>query len=175
MTDPAGQHATPPRDEVAAVADQFLVMMRTLKKVRARLLAAAEQDVEWSAQLLLKCIATEGPMRASVVAETLQSDPSTVSRQVAGLVKDGLLERRADPGDGRASLLVLTPAADAVLAEHDRARLEQFAQALDGWSDADLRRFAAMLRRFTEAFEAHSSNWISDRIATRSDRGGRTT
>jgi DNA-binding MarR family transcriptional regulator len=164
--------AIEPRAEVAAVADQFIAMMRTFKRARARMMAAAAHDVEWSAQIILKCIATEGPMRASAVAETLLSDPSTVSRQVAALVKDGLLERRSDPADGRASLLALTPEADAVIAEHDRVRLEQFAQALQGWSDADLERFAAMLRRFTEAYEAHQSNWIDDRIATRSDRTG---
>lgn len=174
MTDVARRAAAEPRGEVAAVADQFIAMMRTFKKVRARALAAAEHDVEWSAQILLKCIATEGPIRASAVAETLQSDPSTVSRQVAALVKDGLLERRSDPADGRASLLALTSKADAVIAEHDRVRLEQFEQALEGWSDAELRHFAATLRRFTEAYEAHSSNWISDRIATRTGRGGST-
>ena len=60
---------------------------------------------------MLKCLQTEGPLRAGALADCLQSDPSTVSRQVAALVKDGLLERRADPDDGRASLLVLTDAA----------------------------------------------------------------
>ena len=74
-----------------------------------------------------RCVHNEGPMRAGALAECLQSDPSTVSRQVAALVKDGLLERRADPADGRASLLVLTAKADAVLAEHDRIRLDYFA------------------------------------------------
>jgi DNA-binding MarR family transcriptional regulator len=172
MTDVAQRAAAQPRDEVAEVADQFIATMRTFKKVRARMLAAAEQNVEWSAQILLKCIAAEGPMRASAVAELLQSDPSTVSRQVAALVKEGLLERRSDPADGRASLLALTPQADTVIIEHDRLRLEQFAQALAGWSDAELRHFAALLRRFTEAYEAHASNWISDRIAPRSGRGG---
>jgi DNA-binding MarR family transcriptional regulator len=160
--------------DVAAVADNFVALMRTFNKARAKMMAAAAPDVEWSANVLLKCLHNEGPMRASAVADALQSDPSTVSRQVAALVKDGLLERRADPADGRASILVLTPKAYDVLAEHDQIRLEYFAQMLDGWSDADLRRFAGLIGRFTEAYENANSNWITERIAARSARAGST-
>jgi DNA-binding MarR family transcriptional regulator len=161
--------------DVAAVADTFIALMRTFNKAKARMLAAAEHDVEWSAHMLLRCLANEGPMRASAVAEFLQSDPSTVSRQVASLVKDGLLERRSDPDDGRASLLVLTAKADSVLADHDRIRLDYFAQMLDGWGETDLRRFAGLLSRFTQAYEAADNNWITERIASRSARAGSST
>jgi DNA-binding MarR family transcriptional regulator len=158
--------------DVAAVADSVVALLRSFGKARARMLTAAAHDVEWSAQLLLKCIASEGQMRASDVAEYLRSDPSTVSRQVAALVRDGLLERRADPADGRASILVLTPEADAVLAEHDRIRMEHFARVLDGWAETDLRHFATMLRTFTEAYEAANDNWVHARVLIRSGRTG---
>jgi DNA-binding MarR family transcriptional regulator len=174
MTDLAAKPDAPQRADVAGVADNFISLMRTFNRTRARILAAAAHDVEWSAHVLLRCIHNEGPMRASAVADCLQSDPSTVSRQVAALVREGLLERRSDPDDGRASVLALTPKADAVLAEHDLIRLDYFARMLDGWSDADLRRFAGMLSRFAEAYEAADGNWINDRIATRSGRAGST-
>ena len=163
----------PPAD-VSAVADGVVELLRSFNKARARLLAAAAHDVDWAAHVVLKCIANEGQIRASDVAEYLRSDPSTVSRQVAALVKDGLLERRADPADGRASLLAVTAKAEAVLAEHDQIRMEHFARILDGWSETDLRRFATMLRRFTEAYEAENGTWINERIATRSARAGST-
>jgi DNA-binding MarR family transcriptional regulator len=169
MIDPAPQQ----RPDVAAVADQFVQLMRSFQKARARLLAHAEHDVEWSTHMLLKCLHNnDGPMRAGAIADCLNSDPSTVSRQVAALVKDGLLERQADPDDGRASLLALTPKADAVLAEHDRIRLDHFARMLAGWSDADLHRFAALLARFTADYETANREMINDRFAT---RAGRTT
>ena len=95
-----------------------------------------------------------------------------MSRQVASLVKDGLLERRSDPDDGRASLLALTDKADDVLAEHDRIRLDYFAQMLDGWSETDLRLFAGLLDRFTKAYEAANTDWINDRLAHRAGRLG---
>jgi DNA-binding MarR family transcriptional regulator len=162
------------RTDVVAVADNFVALMRTFNKARARMIAAAENDVEWSSHVLLRCLHTEGPMRASAIADVLQSDPSTVSRQVATLVKDGLLERRADPADGRASILVLTPEADTVLAEHERIRLEYFARMLEGWSDADLRRFAGLLGRFTEAYDSANTDWIKERVVTRPARTGST-
>jgi DNA-binding MarR family transcriptional regulator len=160
--------------DVADVADNVVALLRSFTKARARMLAAAAHDVEWAAHLLLRCIANEGQLRASEVAEHLHSDPSTVSRQVATLVKDGLLERRADPADGRASLLVLTPKAEQILAEQNQVRLDHFARVLDGWSETDLRRFATMLRRFTGAYEARNGEWINERIATRSARPGST-
>ena len=169
--DPLAMRAA--RPEVAAVADHIGELVRSFSKARARFVAAAEHDVEWSAHLLLKCVAnSEGPTRATALAELLQSDPSTVSRQVAGLVKDGYLERRADPGDGRASLLVLTSKAGRLLAQHDQIRLEHFARILDGWSEADVRNFARLLDRFTQAHEAATTDWIAERVAARSARAG---
>lgn len=160
--------------DVAAVAENFIALMRTFNKARAQMLAAAEHDVEWSQHMVLRCLQHEGSMRAGSVAEHLKSDPSTVSRQVAALVKDGYLERRSDPEDGRASLLVLTSKADALLAKHDQIRLDYFAKMLEGWSDAELRRFAGMLDRFTKSYETTNNDWITDRIADHAGRAGST-
>ncbi|MGI8760836.1 MAG: MarR family winged helix-turn-helix transcriptional regulator [Jatrophihabitantaceae bacterium] len=155
--------ALPSRADVAAVADTFVRLARSFTKTRAQFLAAAAHDVEWSAHLLLKTVSTEGPIRSSALAELVQADPSTVSRQVAGLVKDGLLERRADPEDGRACLLVLTPKADEVITEHNEIRIEHFGRMLGDWSERDLRKFASYLQRFTADFEQHRSDWLPER------------
>lgn len=155
--------AAPARDDVpiAEVADNVVALVRSFSRARARFVAAAEHNVEWSAQVILKVLHNSGPMRASALAECLHSDPSTVSRQVAALVKDGLLERRADPEDGRASILALTPRADAVLAEHHQLRLNHFAGMLSDWDDDELHQFARLLGRFTADFEAASSSYSS--------------
>lgn len=155
------------RPEVTAVADNLVHLMRTFARQRAKVLAAAAHDVEWSSQMLLKVLANEGPIRASQLAEFAHIDPSTASRQVAALVKDGLIERRADPEDGRACLLVLTDKAGDVLRRHDEIRDSHFARMLTGWSERDLRRFAALLSRFTADFEAASTEFLTERVATR--------
>jgi DNA-binding MarR family transcriptional regulator len=166
--------AFPGRDDVAAVADNFVTLMRSFNRVRARMLAAAADNVEWSSHIVLRCVANDGPMRAGALAEAIQSDPSTVSRQVATLVKDGLLERRSDPEDGRASLLVVTERAEAVLAEHDEIRLNHFANLVEDWSATDLRRFAALLGRFALDFDrVYETTSISDKFAPRVRSAGR--
>ncbi len=173
MTETAEAPALP-RADVADLADNFIHLVRTFTKARSRWLAAAALDVEWSAHVLLKVLHAEGSMRASALAECVQSDPSTVSRQVAALVRDGLLERRADPGDGRASLLVCTPKADAVLADHDEIRINHFVDMLAGWEHQDVTQLSVLLRRFTDAYDAANSEWINDRVATKAARAGST-
>jgi DNA-binding MarR family transcriptional regulator len=150
--------ASPPLAEVAQVADNFVALMRSFARAKARFMAAAEHNVEWSAQIILRHLANDGPMRASSLAECLQSDPSTVSRQVAALVKDGLVERQADPEDGRASILALTAKAGSVIAKHEELRVQHFAGILAGWNERDLRRFADLLGRFTHDFDLSSTN-----------------
>ena len=152
-------------DQVMDLAETVVTLMRTFGRAKARLLAAAEHDVEWAAQILLRHLHTEGPMRAGALAEVLHSDPSTVSRQVAALVREGLIERRADPQDGRASILVPTPAADVVLADHDHRRTEFFTRLVSGWDAADVETFAVLLQRFTQDFAHASTAMIDERSA----------
>ena len=156
------------RPEVSAVATSFVHLVRTFARQRAKMLAAAAHDVEWSAQVLLKVLANEGPIRTSQLAEQAHIDPSTASRQVAALVKEGMIERRADPEDGRACLLVLTEKADDALRRHDEIRDEHFARMLEGWSERDLRRFADLLARFTADYDAVGTEFLSEKIASRS-------
>jgi len=162
-------------DDVVAVAESVARLVRAFGRNRARMLAAAAHDVEWSAHLLLKCLANEGPLRLSAVAEHVHADPSTVSRQVAALVREGLVERRADPEDGRATLLVLTEQADVVLRAHDKTRNDYFATMLAGWSEPELRQFAGLMGRFTQDYEAATTEWLSGRGRTDPARQRGTT
>ena len=172
MTDLVEKPGAALRPAAEQVADTFMVLMQTFVKARNRTLAAAARDVEWSGLIILKAVRGEGPIRAGALAELVQSDPSTVSRQVAALVKDGLLERRADPQDGRAALLVVTDRAREVLAGHDRIRLEQYVDMLTDWSDDDLARFAELLRRFTDDYENANYHWVNERFVRDAARSG---
>jgi DNA-binding MarR family transcriptional regulator len=140
-------------DAVASVTESFIDLQRTVRRIKARLLAAAGNDVESATHLLLHTLHAEGPMRASALALSVQSDLSTVSRQVAVLVGRGLLERRADQLDGRASLLTVTDAGRAAIAEHERGRHSFFEEVLTGWSTEELNHFAQQMERFTAAYD----------------------
>jgi DNA-binding MarR family transcriptional regulator len=141
------------RKAMASVTESFIDLQRTVRRSKARLLAAAGNDVESATHLLLHTLAAEGPMRASALAAGAHSDLSTVSRQVAVLVSRGLLERRADQVDGRASLLAVTDAGRAAIAEHEQSRQSFFDEVLAGWSTEELHQFARQLERFTAAYD----------------------
>ena len=75
-------------------------------------------------------------------------DPSTVSRAAAALVARGLVERRPDPRDGRAAILVLTGAGRQALDETDAWYEDVLRRALEGWTPEDVDALATGLGRF---------------------------
>jgi DNA-binding MarR family transcriptional regulator len=148
---------------VTAVADSVRDLVKAIRKSKARMTAEGRDDVESATHAVLHVVAVGGPMRASELAGSVHSDLSTVSRQAAGLVADGLLERRADPVDGRASLLALTEAGEAAVAAHEAGRMAFFARVLDGWTEGDLRQFASMLSQFTASYDEVHAAVIAER------------
>lgn len=108
-----------------------------------------------SAIILLKTLIATGPSRSSALAATVHSDPSTISRQVAALVRHGLVERRADQEDGRASLLAATPAGIALLEEQRRRMGVSLARVVQHWSPDDLDRFVELFERFVDDHETY--------------------
>ena len=159
-------------EDIAAFADAFTKLTRSSVRTRQQFLAAAKHNVEWSASVIISYVVHEGPLRASALAETVQSDPSTISRQVATLVKDGLLERRADPVDGRASLLVATAKGHAAYRAQVEMRNEHFAEMLASWGERDLRRFTALLRRFTDDYDKYRPHLFDERDAVTDEESG---
>ncbi|MGQ0837176.1 MarR family winged helix-turn-helix transcriptional regulator [Actinokineospora sp.] len=138
--------------------------------VAARL---SKGGVDRSSIVLLKALAALGPSRSSVLAEAVHSDPSTVSRQVAGLVKDGLIERRADPGDGRASLLAVTDDGLARL-QAQRARFAlSLARMVSHWDPADIDRFVELFERFLADHENYLPTLIIECANQARSEGGK--
>ncbi|QQQ73518.1 winged helix-turn-helix transcriptional regulator [Saccharothrix sp. 6-C] len=76
-------------------------------------------------------------------------DPSTVSRAVAALVANGLVERRADPDDGRASILVVTERGHGELAVARDWYDRLLSRALADWSPEEVEALTKSLGRLT--------------------------
>jgi DNA-binding MarR family transcriptional regulator len=126
--------------------------------------------VDRSAVMLLKTLAHDGPSRSSALAAAVHSDPSTVSRQIAGLVRDGLVERRADPEDGRASVLVPTEAGLTLLEEQRRRVGLALARVVRQWAPEDLDRFLDLFDKFVADHERNLPAVINECVAfTRSE------
>ena len=137
------------------IGSQLVRFVRLFERVQARYQAENPDAVDRATYLLLVHLAKDGACRAGALAEAVHSDPSTVSRQVAHLVRLGLVERVADPVDGRATLLVATEEGRRVFDENRRLRNRRIAALMADWPDDDRRAFARLLTRFTDAFECH--------------------
>jgi DNA-binding MarR family transcriptional regulator len=130
----------------------FTGLMRWAQRgdVRRRLIGAAAQTLSTNDLTLLRTIVTHGSVRASDLASWQGVDKSTVTPQVRRLEERGLVARQGDPEDKRAALLTATHRGRRTLQEVDQAGVRLFAQALDGWPDADRRAMAALMRRLVD-------------------------
>jgi DNA-binding MarR family transcriptional regulator len=85
-----------------------------------------------------------GPATASALARLELISPQSMGATLGALEARGLVERHADPGDGRRVVLSVTGAGRRVLQDKRNARTEQLAQALSaGFSRAELRQLMA--------------------------------
>lgn len=146
MTQDDERLARPPGTARAAdVNSQLFQLTRTMHVLKTH--EAAGDGVPWSTYLLLFHLVAGGPRRARALAEAAGTDPSTVSRQVDWLVGRGLVERRADPSDGRATLLVATEAGVATQRRMRAGRDRMMAGVLARWPEDDVLRLTQLLGR----------------------------
>ena len=100
--------------------------------------------------MLAKC----GPVRSSDLAKELFLDQSTVSRHVAHLEADGLVEKVADPNDGRATQLHLTDLGQKHIHDFWHKRIDAMREGFEHWDPADLRTLGLLMNRYVEDFAA---------------------
>jgi MarR family transcriptional regulator for hemolysin len=104
--------------------------------------------------MLLHANPAEG-CRQHELAHSLGIEQSSLVRLLDQLAAAGLLERRGDPGDRRAKMLILTPAG-AAPAEQADALLEALRQELLGGADpADMDAAMRVLEQMWNALNAH--------------------
>lgn len=134
------------------VADQIINLVRTWSFLKARVTTTVDPEI--GSLFLIARLVKEGPTRAKDLAEATCTDQSTVSRQVAALVRAGLVERQADPDDGRASILVPTALGVDRLNKHFANRGRALEPLLEDWSSQERGQFVELLRRFTSSLDS---------------------
>ncbi|MDI5961819.1 MarR family transcriptional regulator [Streptomyces sp. SL13] len=102
---------------------------------------------------LLDALARDGgSCRVGDLADRLLVEPSHVTRQVAGLQEQGLVERTPDPGDRRARNLTITPKGSDLLIQLRRIHLDDLRQALRDVDADDIDATVRVLRRLLERY-----------------------
>ncbi|HKC28909.1 MAG TPA: MarR family transcriptional regulator [Jatrophihabitans sp.] len=100
---------------------------------------------------LLNKLNTCGPLRVGELATILGVENSTITPQAQRLERAGFVTREPDATDGRAAMLVITPAGRSVLDNVQRSRREMLLERLRDWPDADRAAIASALTRLASA------------------------
>jgi DNA-binding MarR family transcriptional regulator len=132
---------------------ELLRTFRSLFQLKHALVLRVWQDdygLHPAAGALLAEIAQRGEVRTGDLALHRAVDPSVISRQVAQLVRAGLVGRRPAPTDGRVTLLSVTPKGAEALRRWQQAQAEFIQQAMAEWDDADVRNLAKRIDAVAE-------------------------
>ncbi|MET9268426.1 MarR family transcriptional regulator [Kribbella sp. NPDC003557] len=105
-------------DRLTTVIEDFNTIFIRLPSVRR---------LNFSALSVLHTLGRRGPLRLTDLLATEQLKQPALTSLVAKLEQDGLLQRRPDPADGRASLLSLTRTGRDLVRSRHANRVEKLA------------------------------------------------
>jgi DNA-binding MarR family transcriptional regulator len=140
----------PEADWAPTTAEEHV--MHAFMRIGRRLKAKTHHDsIDHSVLAALHALrCSGGGVRLSELASLIALDASTASRLVRTLETDGLVVRTPDPADRRASRLELTDAGRARLEEFVERRHQLFTAAMNGWKQAEIDTFAALMTKFAD-------------------------
>jgi DNA-binding MarR family transcriptional regulator len=130
-----------------------LAVTRTARRLRQE----ASAGLSPSQGAMLATIERHGPLTPSELAQRERVQRPTVTRMLARLEADGIVQRAADPADGRSFLVSLTPAGRELLVEvrgRKDAYLARRLRELDDEERAALDRAATVLEHLLEGDRA---------------------
>ncbi|GGC88663.1 hypothetical protein GCM10011512_14540 [Tersicoccus solisilvae] len=137
----------------AALVEQIMRLQRTVKHVTSRSMAAAD-GVGMAHVGILFMLCSSSERRATDLADDLGIGTSALSRQISALEERGLLSRRPDPDDGRASLLSVTDSGRDLVGTVTAERTQRLTDLLTGWDEAEAEHATRTLGRLSEVFQA---------------------
>ena len=140
-----------PHEVAAALRVSIGLVVRRLRQVRV------EGELTLSESSALARLDRGEPATASALARHEQISPQSMGATLAALEGRGLVDRAADPKDGRRVVLSVTPAGREVLSSRRAARTERLAQALSTeFTAAELEHLLAaapLLERLAQRIE----------------------
>jgi DNA-binding MarR family transcriptional regulator len=130
----------------AALAE--VVRLSVSRSAFARQASAADTELSQPSYMLLRVLIDEGPLPMGRLAGMAHMDVGMATRRVQALVDAGLVTRRADPSDGRVSVVAATADGKRATGALHGVRRDHLARALSDWSATDLQQFDRLLTKF---------------------------
>ena len=135
----------PPPGPDETLADAFRAVSRQLRHRTQQ--ALAPWDVTPSQARALGVLARHDPVRLGALSEHLRIAPRSATEVVDTLAAAGLVERRPDPADRRATLVALTPRGAEVMEAIRAARAAEADDFFARLDEADRAALAEILRK----------------------------
>ena len=127
------------------LAEAFWAVARRLRDASQETLAP--WDITPAQLRALRVLRRHGVMRLSELSDRLRIAPRSATEVVDALEKRGLVERRPDPGDRRATLVEVTDDGGSVL---DAIRGSEAERVFSRLTAADRSQLARILRKLRE-------------------------
>jgi DNA-binding MarR family transcriptional regulator len=159
MSNPAAGPAIPggagdsTETALTAVEHQLSLLWRRARSISHHLSRQVHPDMEPAAYGLLSVIRKQGPMRLTELASSIGVGKPSVSRQIAFLERLGLVSKEADPLDGRAQIIRLTPTGEERMHEVQDARREVFRERLGEWPLEELQTLSRYIAKLNATYE----------------------
>jgi DNA-binding MarR family transcriptional regulator len=127
-----------------------LLRLNSSRKVHARQAAAAGVVVSQPGLALLRRLHEDGPLTLGELARRTHMDPAATGRQVRLLEQDGLVRKEASAGDGRVTVVRVTPKGSAARRRISQVTGHHLEEVLSTWSKADRATLGRLLSRLVD-------------------------
>ncbi|WP_284753602.1 MarR family transcriptional regulator [Arthrobacter sp. efr-133-R2A-120] len=134
------------------VEHQLSMFWRRARSLSHQLSRQVHPDMEPAAYGLLTIIRKEGPIRLTELASCIGVGKPSVSRQIAFLESIGMVYKEADPQDGRAQSIRLTPKGEEKMHQVQDARRQVFRERLGEWPLEEIQTLADYIERLNAAY-----------------------
>jgi DNA-binding MarR family transcriptional regulator len=144
--------ASPPLPEINTAPRLRVAIGRLSRRLRPTA-AGIQAGLTPTRTTVLLHVVREGPIKLSALAESEGINPTMLSRVVAQLAHDGLLERSSDEGDRRAAWVSATARGRRLAERMRRERTDALNLALETLSEADRDRIELALAALEQLAE----------------------
>jgi DNA-binding MarR family transcriptional regulator len=139
----------PDIDELTTVIEDFNAIFIRLPSVRR---------LNFSTLSVLHTLSRQGPLRLTDLTATEQLGQPALTSLVAKLARDGLVDRRPDPRDGRAVLLSLTPDGQEIVRSRHEDRMTRLSGLAAQLNDQEREALAGSVGVLARIVEIATTN-----------------
>lgn len=147
QTDPSlGNHLPPTCPSVEALEFETAFLVRRLEAARRKF----HFGLERAHYLLLILLERNDGQSVGSLAEQVNLDASTVTRQVAAMKNCGFAEKHDNPDDRRGGFVTITEAGRDAAAEVRQRRLTRVEAGFKDWTEEERSEFARLTARYND-------------------------